>query len=166
MENISDRQRDLGIIEKQELLLQFSSFTHETAWQLGQSIKIQCESKGLAVTIEIRICRETVFFYAMDGTSPNNADWARRKRNTTELQQRSSYAVGLALDEGQTLETVSGLPPRDYAHHGGSVPLRVKGVGCIGAVTVSGLPQRDDHNMVVQAMADTIGIDLTGCILP
>jgi uncharacterized protein (UPF0303 family) len=120
---------DLAIIAKQEELLQFDAFDNTTAWKLGESIKRHCEAEQLAVTIEVRLCRETVFFYAMSGTSPNNADWAHRKRNTTELQQRSSYAVGLALQEGETLESQSGLPLRDYAHHGGSVPIRVKGGG-------------------------------------
>ena len=166
MDKTSEAARDLAIIAKQEELLQFHAFDNAAAWQLGESIKKYCESENLAVTIEIRLCRETIFFFAMPGTSPNNADWARRKRNTTELQQRSSYAVGLALPEGESLETQSGLPLRDYAHHGGSVPIRVKGVGCVGTATVSGLPQREDHNIVVQAMADLIGMPLTACQLP
>lgn len=156
---------DLAIIAKQEALLQFDAFDNTTAWKLGESIKRHCEAEQLAVAIEVRLCRETVFFYAMPGTSPNNADWARRKRNTTELQQRSSYAVGLALQEGETLASQSGLPLRDYAHHGGSVPIRVKGIGCVGAATISGLPQRDDHVVVVQAMAFLIGVSLASCTL-
>ncbi len=165
MTKTTEATRDLAIIAKQEELLQFNAFDNAMAWRLGESIKAHCEARQLAVTIEIRICRYTVFFYAMAGTSANNADWARRKRNTTELQQRSSYAVGLALLEGQTLESKSGLPARDYAHHGGSVPIRVKGVGCIGTATISGLPQRDDHNTVMQLMADLMGVDLTACSL-
>lgn len=166
MHKTSDAIRDLALIEMQEEILQFNTFDNSTAWLLGESIKKLCESRNLAVTIEIRLCRDTVFFFAMPGTSPNNSDWARRKRNTTELQQRSSYAVGLALPEGESLETQSGLPLRDYAHHGGSVPIRVKGVGCVGTATISGLPQREDHNIVVRAMADLIGVPLTACQLP
>jgi uncharacterized protein (UPF0303 family) len=158
-------EADLATIAEQEELLQFNAFDPTVAWLLGESIKKHCETRNLAVAIEIRLCRETVFFYAMAGTSPNNADWARRKRNTTELQQRSSYAVGLALQEGETLESQSGLPMRDYAHHGGSVPIRVRGVGFVGAATISGLPQREDHGIVVQAMAALIGVDLASCRL-
>lgn len=159
------KNADLAIITRQEELLQFNAFDNATAWLLGESIKKYCESRELAVTIEIRLCRETVFFYAMPGTSPNNADWARRKRNTAELQQRSSYAVGLALHENETLESQSGLPARDYAHHGGSVPIRVKGIGFVGVATISGLPQREDHNTVVQVMANALGISLVECTL-
>jgi uncharacterized protein (UPF0303 family) len=165
MDNTPDTVSDLATIARQEELLQFNAFDNTTAWQLGEGIKRHCEDQNLAVTIEIRLCQQTVFFYAMPGTSPNNADWARRKRNTTELQQRSSYAVGLALPEGESLETQSGLPLRDYAHHGGSIPIRVKRVGCVGTATISGLPQREDHKIVVQAMADLIGVPLTTCQL-
>ena len=156
-----DATRDLAIIAQQEELLQFHAFDNSAAWQLGEAIKKHCEVRGQVVTIEIRLCRDTVFFYAMPGTCANNADWARRKRNTTELQQRSSYAVGLALPQGETLERQSGLPARDYAHHGGSVPIRVKSVGCVGTATISGLPQREEHNIVVQVMAELLGLDWT-----
>jgi uncharacterized protein (UPF0303 family) len=97
---------DLQIIEKQEQLLQFSTFDLSTAWLLGSSIKNYCGSKNLAVAIEVRFCREPVFFYLMPGTTANNSDWVRRKRNTTELQQRSSYAVGLSLADSETLARI------------------------------------------------------------
>ncbi len=156
---------DLQIIEQQERLLQFSSFDYSTAWLLGSSLKSYCETRGLAVAIEVRLCRETVFFYLMPGTSANNSDWARRKRNSTELQQISSYAIGLSLKDGETLEAVSGLPLRDYAYHGGSFPIRVKGVGVVGTVTISGLPQRDDHNIVVRILSELIDVELGDFVL-
>ena len=40
---------------------------------------------------------------------------------------------------------------------GGGFPLKLRGVGCVGAVTVSGLPQREDHEMVVAALAAALG---------
>ena len=94
----------------------------------------------------------------MPGTTPANADWARRKHNTVELLQRSSYAVGRSLArEGKTLEQKMGLPQRDYATNGGSFPIRVDGVGCVGTVTVSGLPEREDHKLVVAVLAEMCG---------
>ena len=153
-------KEDLQIIAQQEQLLQFTSFDYSTAWLLGSSLKQYCEENNLAVAIEVRLCKETVFFYLMPGTSAYNTDWARRKRNTTELQQKSSYAVGLGLAAGETLETVAGLSFQDYAHHGGSFPIRVRGSGVVGSVTISGLPQREDHNVVVQVISELIGNDL------
>lgn len=138
-------------------------FDESTAWALGSRLRDMAVARGIAVTIEVRLARETVFFCAMPGTSPSNADWARRKRNTVELLQQSSYRVGLDhARNGGTLESKMGLPLRDYADHGGSFPIRVEGCGCIGAVTVSGLPQREDHALAVEALAELCGVALEG----
>jgi len=59
-----------------------------------------------------------------------------------------------------------GLPLRDYTAHGGSFPIRVVGVGTIGTVTVSGLPQRDDHAMLVEELAGMLGVPLSEVALP
>ena len=145
---------DIARIATQERRLVLTEFSAGSAWALGCAIKSMAEARGEAVTIEVRVARETVFLYAMPGCTPAHADWARRKRNTVELLQRSSYGVGCELRrEGTSLEQQMGLPLRDHASHGGSFPLTLVGVGCIGAVTVSGLPQRADHELVVAALA-------------
>jgi uncharacterized protein (UPF0303 family) len=154
-------EQDIERIALQEQRLRFARFDEDTAWALGTRLKTLAEVRGAAVAIEIRIARETVFFCAMRGTAPANADWARRKRNTVELLQRSSYGVGRAMErDASSLADKMGLPPRDFASHGGSFPLQVEGVGCIGTVTVSGLPQREDHVLVVQALAELCGVAL------
>jgi uncharacterized protein (UPF0303 family) len=156
-----DLSQDIACIDEQERRLCFAQFDNATAWELGTRLKALAEARRVAVAIEIRIARETVFFHAMPGTTPVNADWARRKRNTVELLQQSSYGVGRELQRDSTsLEAKMGLPTRDFASAGGCFPLRVAGTGCIGCVTVSGLPQRDDHNMVVQVLADMCGVPL------
>lgn len=152
---------DLTRLALQEQRLQFDSFDHATAWTLGSRIKALSEAAGVALAIEIRIAKDTVFYCAMPGTGPGNADWARRKRNSVELLHTSSYALGLKQEqEGSSLEAKQGLPLRDYATHGGAFPIRVRGVGCIGVVTVSGIPQREDHGMVVKALAELCGVPL------
>ena len=154
-----DITKDLAKIAVQEERLRFTAFDEDAAWTLGSLLRTKVKARGAAVVIEIRLARETVFFCAMPGTAPANADWARRKRNTVELLGQSSYATGLALlQEQSSLESKMGLPTRDFASHGGSFPIFVAGVGRIGTVTVSGLPQREDHAVVVQALADMCGV--------
>jgi uncharacterized protein (UPF0303 family) len=156
-----DQQRDIERIASQERVLVFTSFDEAVAWRLGARLREVIDQRGRACTIEVRLGGNTVFLTAMPGTTPANADWARRKRNTTELLHRSSYAVGLAYGrDGGTLESHLGLDSRDYASHGGAVPIRVSGVGVVGVVTVSGLPQRDDHGIVVEVLAELCGVTL------
>ena len=158
----TDLESDIARIAEQERRLRFDNFNEDTAWRLGVQLRALATARAVAVTIEVRLARETVFFCAMPGTSPANADWARRKRNTVEMLWRSSYGVGRGLElDGSSLEAKMGLPTRDYASHGGSMPIIAKSGACIGVVTVSGLPQRDDHSMVVEALASMCGVPLS-----
>ena len=58
---------------------------------------------------------------------------------------------------GASLFEKYALPQAEYAGHGGSFPIRVQGAGAIGSVTVSGLPQRADHELVVEALCAELG---------
>ena len=163
---MSTVHNDLLRLALQEELLQLERLDEATAWELGTRIKAICEARQQALTIEVRRAKETLFFYAMPGTTPNNAEWVRRKRNTVELLHRSSYAVGLAHQkDGSSLPLKTGVALADYAEHGGSFPIRVKGVGCVGVVTVSGVPQREDHAIVVEALAAQCGVALADVCL-
>jgi uncharacterized protein (UPF0303 family) len=158
---MSALDKDLQRLALQEERLQLERFDETTAWELGTLIKRICEARQVAVTIEIRRAMQTLFFFAMPGTTPNNTEWVRRKRNVVELLHRSSYAVGLAnLKDNTSLPQKAGVALNDFAEHGGSFPVRVKGVGCIGALTVSGVPQREDHAVVVEALAALCSVPL------
>lgn len=152
---------DLARIALQEKELQFDRFDPETAWQLGSLLRKTAQERKLGVVIDITLFSMPLFYAALDGATPDNPSWVRRKRACVFRFFKSSYAVGLSLAKQETtLQAKFGLPDTDYAAHGGSFPISVKGTGCIGAVTVSGLPQRDDHIMVVEALATVLGKDV------
>jgi uncharacterized protein (UPF0303 family) len=152
---------DIERIALQEQRLQFERFDATTAWTLGVRLKEAAEAHGVAVAIDIQLHGQPLFFYAMPGTTPDNVDWIRRKRNVVQRFQRSSYAVGLHLrQQGTTLEGQLGVDTRDYAPHGGCFPLKLIGTGCVGTITVSGLPQRQDHELVVEVLAALLGHSL------
>ena len=156
-----DLARDLQRIAMQEERLALARFDASAAWALGSRLKAMAESRGTALAIEVRLARRTVFFHAMAGSRPSNADWVRRKCNTVELLAWSSYRASLAPPvDGQTIAERMGLSLRNFGFAGGGFPIAMQGVGLIGVVAVSGLPQRDDHAMVVEALAELAGVPL------
>ena len=161
-----DHERDLARIALQEQRLVFPRFDAATAWDIGCRLKAAAEARGAALVIDIQVAGRTLFHHAMPGTTPDNADWVRRKRNVVQRFHRSSYAMGLMLQQqGTTLEAKYAADPKDHASHGGGFPLRVEGTGCVGSITVSGIPQREDHGLVVRAIAEHLGLDPAGLAL-
>jgi uncharacterized protein (UPF0303 family) len=146
---------DLALIARQEAELLFPSFDYDTAWRLGVSLRELALSRKQSIVIDIRRFgqpHQPLFYSALGGT-PDNARWVQRKSNVVARFYRSSYAIGLTLEQNnRTFSERYGLPDADYAAHGGCFPIHVGGAGIIGSVTVSGLTQREDHNLVVEAL--------------
>jgi uncharacterized protein (UPF0303 family) len=149
---------DLARIALQEQELQFPSFDEETAWRIGSHIRALAVARKLSLVVDVRRLAQPLFYAALPGTTPDNPEWIRRKSNITSRFHRSSYAIRLELDEKKSnLFERYGLPVADYAAHGGSFPLRVLGAGMIGSLTVSGLPDRADHQLAVEALCSELG---------
>jgi uncharacterized protein (UPF0303 family) len=151
--------QDLEKIAVQEKKLQFNYFDSEVAWAVGNALKAAAEKRKVAVAIDIQLHGHPLFLFAMSGTTPDNLDWIRRKRNVVLRYHRSSYAIGLTHQRNQTtLQAKTGLDPKDYAPHGGCFPINLVGTGCVGTITVSGLPQREDHDLVVAVLQDQLNL--------
>ncbi len=150
---------DLARIALQEQQLQFDHFDEDTAWKLGSRLRALAVERSARIVIDVRRFGQPLFYTALSGTAPDNVDWVRRKGNVTARFYRSSYAVGLEMEEKKSnLLERYGLPVADYACHGGCFPLRVARAGAIGSVTVSGLPQRADHELAVEAICLEVGL--------
>lgn len=151
---------DMERVALQERELRLPRLDARTAWDLGVRLRTMAEERGLAVVIDVRQFGQPLFYTAMEGTVPDNVEWVRCKGNVVARFHRSSYAIGLKLKaKNETLTEQQGLPLADYATHGGSFPLTVVGAGLVGSVTVSGLPQRADHELVVEALCGLLGRD-------
>jgi len=141
----------LDTIRRQEQALQFTSFDNDAALAIGNRIVEMAKADKVAVTVDVTVNRNPLFFHAMAGTSPNNADWIRRKSNLVNRTGRASFFTHLqAIERGQDYDNLPTFDPKDYAAHGGSFPIVVKGTGQIGTITVSGLAGVDDHAIVVR----------------
>jgi len=144
---------ELDALLAQEQALQFPTFTNDDAWELGTRFVAAARAQALPVTIDIRRGDQQLFHAAMPATSPDNDAWIERKIRVVRRFGRSSFAVGTALRlEGRTIEEAYLLDEAEYAPHGGAFPVRVKGVGVVGTVAVSGLPQEEDHALVVSVL--------------
>lgn len=143
---------DLKRIDLQECELRFESMNEQTAWEIGTRLRALAEERGMSVVIDVRRFGQPLFYTALKGTTPDNVEWVRRKSNVVARFHRSSYGVGLFLKNKNDSIEARGLPTADYASHGGSFPITVKNAGIVGSVTVSGLPQRADHELVVEAL--------------
>lgn len=161
---------DLAHVIHQESELRLPRFDHDDAWKLGLLLRDLAVSRKQGIVIDIRRFGQPpqpLFYAALPGTTPDNARWVQRKSNVVARFHRSSYQVGLYLtNNGTSFAERYGLPEADYAAHGGSFPLHVASAGIIGSVTVSGLPQREDHNLVVEALCLTLGRDSASLRLP
>ena len=145
----------------------FPEFDEEIAWKLGSQLRELASGRRLPVAIEIKRFGQPLFYSALNGSTPDNAEWVRRKGNVVGRFHRSSYAIGLVLKEtNSTLADKYELTSSDYASHGGAFPLKVAGAGVIGSVTVSGLPQRADHELIVEALCDLLGQNYSEFALP
>lgn len=142
-------------ITNQEEILQFDCFNNEDALRLGLIIVDNAKKHNKKITIDITRNSHQLFHYSFDGTSPDNDQWVIRKSRVVNRFNRSSLYVGTRLKHlGMAIESKYSISSMEYAPVGGGFPLKIKGIGVVGAITVSGLTQEEDHNMVVEGIRD------------
>lgn len=150
---------DLATLAAQEQQLQFTKFSASDAWELGGRMRALGLEAAEPVAFGIWLGGQTMFYAGTDGMVPGLEDWLRRKRNTVLRFAKSSLRVGLELAQsGSTMEDKHAIATADFAAHGGGFPLLLWGTGCVGVIAVSGLPQRDDHALVVRALNESLGV--------
>ncbi|HWG18273.1 MAG TPA: heme-degrading domain-containing protein [Acidobacteriaceae bacterium] len=163
-------QDDIAALVKQEAALTLPAFTPDTAWQLGTMLRDMALTRRTPIVVDIRrfgAPHQQLFYTALAGTTPDNQRWVTRKIATVARFHKSSYHIGRLLEQsGLSFSARYNLPEEEYAAHGGCFPLIVENAGIVGAVTVSGLPQRDDHNIVVEALCQLTNRDHAALKLP
>ncbi|CAI6080541.1 hypothetical protein PAECIP112173_02921 [Paenibacillus sp. JJ-100] len=136
-------------MQQEELELVWNTFNSETALQLGLHLTQEAKHRSQAVTIEISLKGHRLFLHAMEGTHPDNENWIRRKNNVVNHFGSSSWHTALRLrNENKTLEKDYDLPDSDYVLAGGAFPLILQEEGQVGTITISGLPDEEDHDLV------------------
>jgi uncharacterized protein (UPF0303 family) len=155
---MSDKEAEARRLEpflQQENELQFAEFSNDQAFALGLRMAEVARKEGKPLTLDICRNGQQLFHLALPGTSADNDFWVRRKNNVVNRYGHSSLYVGtLFRAQGTTFEEKSRLDADQFAAHGGGFPVIVRGVGVVGTVTVSGLPQVEDHEFVVRMVRE------------
>ncbi len=140
-------------LRQQEQELQFTGFSNDTALAVGMALLEEARKRDKSVAIDITRSGQQLFHFAMAGTAIDNGEWIKRKNRVVQRFGHSSYYVGISLKTaGQTIAEKYLLSESEYAAHGGAFPLIIKDVGIVGTITVSGLPQQEDHELVVTTL--------------
>ena len=157
MENI-----DLEIrkIEEEEKELQFISFSNDDALNIGLKLIEKARKEQKIITIDITRSGQQVFHFAFSGTSQDNDKWIIRKNNVVRHFGKSSLLVGLNLQrDGKSIEEAFYISSFEFSAHGGAFPIIIKNTGVIGSITVSGLPQKEDHSLVVSVIKEYLNLN-------
>lgn len=142
---------------QEEEELRFTWFNEDTAWEVGNALIQHAILERLPVTVDITRGEHQVFHASRPGTSADNDEWVKRKIRLVNRFGHSSFYIGQLLkSKGKSLEEAYLISEGTYAPHGGCFPIIVKGTGMIGTITASGLPQEDDHRLVVDTIREYV----------
>ena len=157
---------DLQGILKQEGALVFDAFDEDMAQELLGYAREGARDAPAGVGIMVRFWDRILAFGGTKGFTDANFLWCMRKSNTVRLLHRSSYRALLEQDGKSLFNERWGVSAADYVLSGGAFPLTVRGVGVVGAAAMSGLHERVDHELIVAAIARTLGRDPADTALP
>ena len=156
---MTDAMPTVAQLAAEEAELQFGGFTNDDAWDLGSALVAVARRDGAPVAVDVSRHGHQLFHASLPGTSPDNDSWIQRKTRVVHRFGHSSlYVRQASIERGTTFEEeFAALDPALHAAHGGAFPVVVRSVGPVGAVVVSGLPQLEDHRMVVAAIRAHLG---------
>jgi uncharacterized protein (UPF0303 family) len=133
--------------------LQLDYFDYDFAWRLGALMRERAAAAKAPVAITIAHGPDVIFSTLLPGATSDNLHWAARKRAVAWRFHRPSLAMRLEAEKRQyDFNQRFGLPVSDFVASGGAVPLILKGGTIIGTAAVSGLPDVEDHKMIVEAL--------------
>ena len=151
MSNEADVSDQIATIKEQEQRLIFSSFSHADAWRLGGVIMELATTRGLGIAWDVSRGDQIVAHGATEGSNASNDLWIARKIRLAKLTNSSTLRVRLEA-QASGRNPADWLEPYQYAIAGGCFPIRVAGGAIVGTATVSGLPDTEDHALVVEAI--------------
>lgn len=147
---------DLESILADERRLQFDDFTNAEGIKLGLALLNAAQTRSLIVAVEVQLINGlSVFHGALDGAQPLFDEFAARKVRTVVRWQHASLFLSRTLARsGRSFVEEFGIEEGTaYTRFGGGFPIAVRGAGIVGAVSVSGLSEEEDHRLVIETLS-------------
>ena len=142
-------------LAREAATLVLPSLTIAEALELGEIALEIARDRVLPIAIEVRLKEWTVFHVSLPGSSQENDSWINRKaRSVMATGHSTMYEYVLAEEQGIDWYAVKALPEETHANHGGGLALNVRGLGLVGILLISGLPQVEDHLLGVEVIAE------------
>lgn len=128
-------------------------FNNRIGLDMGLTIVNLAKERNQNIAVQVERLNHIIFLYVDDNLPADKHNWLRRKANTAKHFEESSLSVKHDLINGNmTLEKTFALDEKEYLAKGGSIPIFVKSAGIIALITVSGLHDEEDHNIIIDAM--------------
>jgi uncharacterized protein (UPF0303 family) len=142
----------------QESRFVLDSFDHHAAWRLGTLMVERALRENAPVIIDIRRPSMVLFRSALAGTTGENEAWLDRKARTVfRFEASTALLAARFAAQGVDLWSAGWFDTERFAAAGGSFPVRVRGVGVVAAVTVSGLTSEEDHDFIIESLTQYVG---------
>ena len=149
------------ILKEQEKVLRYDTFNRKQALELGLMIAEIAEEKYHgAVAVRIVEDETDIFAYKMEGATLEADWWMTNKLAASRLTRMSSLRALTASRAGE-LEPVWKAREENFFVCGGCIPVLMKdGSRPYSYVMVSGMEHWDDHQVIADAMASQLGVEI------
>lgn len=151
----------LEILRRQEELLRVENMTADEVLKLGTiMIGIARENYPQPAAFRIITNGQVTFSFKMEGTSTNNDWWMDKKLNTSRITGVSSILSLVEVAEGLRPAEPEFEIEDNFALCGGCFPLRTPAGKLIGWALASGLPHYMDHQLIADALAEYLQVEI------
>ena len=131
------------------------SLTQNQALEIGEIAVSIGRDRALPIAVEVRLKDWIIFHASLPGSTPANDSWIARKARVVLATEHSTiFERVLAEEQGLDWYSSTGLSEQTHAVHGGGLALNVKGLGFVGILLISGLPQVEDHLLGVEVITE------------
>lgn len=133
--------------------IELDYFDNRVGLDIGMSIVDLAKERKQNIAVQVERLNHIIFLYVDNNLPADKHSWLKRKANIAKHFEESSLSVKYDLVKGNmTLSETFALDDKEYLAKGGAIPIFVKSAGITAVVTVSGLHDEEDHQIIMDAL--------------